>query len=279
MCVLCSRIKTITHWHLICSRRAQQYTHENPVKALSDGHNDHEGVEPRTSTTTTTALSHEDNDYRIRGSVTGGFACLEIWHQGQEPSGAIWALPMWAPGQIEGMRVGGVSAEEATEPHSQRKATAVRSKTHSPAKAAVKPRTSKLGLKARRVRSAVRLARMDTEALDGLWAIADALGDLRCDSGWFGGLDLSREREDSRTPFSGDKFSAVREVAETEGFSFREVQRRLRESELKPRATGSGGHGSIETEVTRHWISHGSRATQERHSGGCGKHFAKSLQN
>jgi hypothetical protein len=121
---------------------------------------------------------------------------------------------------------------------------------------------------------------MDTEALDGLWAIADALGDLRCDSGWFGGLDLSREREDSRTrPFSGDKFSAVREVAETEGFSFREVQRRLRESELTPRATGSGGHGSIETEVTRHWISHGSRAIQERHSGGCGKHFAKSLQN
>jgi hypothetical protein len=46
-------------------------------------------------------------------------ACLEIWLQGQEPSGTIWALPMWAPGQIEGMRVGGVSAEEATEPHSQ----------------------------------------------------------------------------------------------------------------------------------------------------------------
>jgi hypothetical protein len=64
-------------------------------------------------------------------------ACLEIWPQGQEPSGAIWALPMWAPGQIEGMRVGGVSAEETTEPHSQRKATAVRSKTQGPAKAAV----------------------------------------------------------------------------------------------------------------------------------------------
>jgi hypothetical protein len=48
------------------------------VKALSDEHNDHEGVEPRASTTTTTALSHEDNDYRIRGSVTGGFACLGI---------------------------------------------------------------------------------------------------------------------------------------------------------------------------------------------------------
>jgi hypothetical protein len=72
VCVLCSRIKTITHWHLICSRRAQQYIHENPVKALSDEHNDHEGVEPRTSTTTTTALSHGDSDYRIRGSVTGG---------------------------------------------------------------------------------------------------------------------------------------------------------------------------------------------------------------
>jgi hypothetical protein len=67
----------------------------------------------------------------------GGLACLEIWLQGQEPSGAIWALPMWAPRQIEGMRVGGVSTEEATEPHSQRKATAVRSKTHSPAKAEV----------------------------------------------------------------------------------------------------------------------------------------------
>jgi hypothetical protein len=44
---------------------------------------------------------------------------------------------MWAPRQIEGMRVGGVSAEEASEPHSQRKATAVRSKTQSPAEAAV----------------------------------------------------------------------------------------------------------------------------------------------
>jgi hypothetical protein len=72
VCVLCSPIKTITHWHLICSRRAQQYTHENPVKALSDEHNDHDGVEPRTSTTTTTALSHGDSDYRIRGGVTGG---------------------------------------------------------------------------------------------------------------------------------------------------------------------------------------------------------------
>jgi hypothetical protein len=59
--------------------------------------------------------------------------------RGRSPvaSGAIWALPMWAPGQIEGMRAGGVSAEQATEPHSQRKATAVRSKTQSPAKAAV----------------------------------------------------------------------------------------------------------------------------------------------
>jgi hypothetical protein len=43
-----------------------------------------------------------------------------------------------------------------------------------------------------------------------------------------------RSAEKKRTPFSGDKFSAVREVAETEaGFSFREVQRRLRESKLK----------------------------------------------
>jgi hypothetical protein len=39
---------------------------------------------------------------------------------------------------------------------------------------------------------------------------------------WFGGLDLSRDCEDPRTPFSGDKFSAVREVAKTDGgFSFR----------------------------------------------------------
>jgi hypothetical protein len=71
--------------------------------------------------------------------VTGGpGGCLpRDLVPGQEPSGAIWTLPMWAPGQIEGMRVGGVSAEESTEPHSQRKATAVRSKTQSPAKAAV----------------------------------------------------------------------------------------------------------------------------------------------
>jgi hypothetical protein len=39
---------------------------------------------------------------------------------------------------------------------------------------------------------------------------------------WFGGLDLSRDCADPRTPFSGDKFSAVREVAKTDGaFSFR----------------------------------------------------------
>ena len=37
MCVLCSQIKTITHWHLICSRRAQQcMLHENSVKAPFD---------------------------------------------------------------------------------------------------------------------------------------------------------------------------------------------------------------------------------------------------
>jgi hypothetical protein len=33
---------------------------------------------------------------------------------------------------------------------------------------------------------------MDTEALDGLWAIADALDDLRYDSGWFDGLAIAR---------------------------------------------------------------------------------------
>jgi hypothetical protein len=61
--------------------------------------------------------------------------------------------------------------------------------------------------------------------LDGLWALADTL--LRYDSGGFGGLDLSRDCEDSRAPFSGDKFSAAREVAKTEGgfgFSFLEAQ-------------------------------------------------------
>jgi hypothetical protein len=82
------------------------------------------------------ALVQKLKNYVVGGP--GGFACLEIRPQGQEPSGSIWALPSWAPGQIEGvMRVGGVSAEEATEPHSQRKATAVRSKTQSPVKAAV----------------------------------------------------------------------------------------------------------------------------------------------
>jgi hypothetical protein len=41
-------------------------------------------------------------------------------------------------GQIEGMRVDRrVSAEEATEPHSQRNATAARSKTQSPPRTAV----------------------------------------------------------------------------------------------------------------------------------------------
>jgi hypothetical protein len=37
--------------------------------------------------------------------------------------------------------------------------------------------------------------------LDGLWAIADALDGLRYDSGWFGGLDFSRDCADPRTPF------------------------------------------------------------------------------
>jgi hypothetical protein len=66
-------------------------------------------------------------------------------------------------------------------------------------------------------------------------SIADTLLRYRYDSGGFGGLDLSRDCEDPRTPFSGgDKFSAGREVAKTDdGFSFLEVQRELRESELK----------------------------------------------
>jgi hypothetical protein len=57
------------------------------------------------------------------------------------------------------------------------------------------------------------------------------------------------------------------------------AQKKTRESKLKSRATGSvtevsklksRGTGSV-TEVER--------AIQERHSGGCGKHIAKSLQN
>jgi hypothetical protein len=65
---------------------------------------------------------------------------------------------------------------------------------------------------------------------------------LRYDSGGFGGLDLSRDCEDPRTPFSGDKFSAGRrEVAKTDGgFSFLEVQRELRESELRANARATG---------------------------------------
>jgi hypothetical protein len=47
--------------------------------------------------------------YRILYAKAGlaDCACLGAWLQGQEPSGAIWALCMWAPGQIGGMRVGG----------------------------------------------------------------------------------------------------------------------------------------------------------------------------
>jgi hypothetical protein len=75
--------------------------------------------------------------------------------------------------------------------------------------------------------------------LNGLWDIAVTL--LRYDSGGFGGLDLSRDCEDPRTPFSGDKFSAGREVAKTDGgFSFLEVQRELRESELSANARATG---------------------------------------
>ena len=75
--------------------------------------------------------------------------------------------------------------------------------------------------------------------LNGLWDIADTL--LRYDSGGFGGLDLSRDCEDPRTPFSGDKFSAGREVAKTDGgFSSLEVQRELRESELSANARATG---------------------------------------
>jgi hypothetical protein len=75
--------------------------------------------------------------------------------------------------------------------------------------------------------------------LDGLWDIADTL--LRYDSGGFGGLDLSRDCEDPRTSFSGDNFSAGREVAKTDGgFSSLEVQWELRESELSANARATG---------------------------------------
>jgi hypothetical protein len=58
---------------------------------------------------------------------------------GQEPSRA---LPMWAwaaPGHRADRGDAGrrVSAEEATEPHSQRKATAARSKTQGPPRTVV----------------------------------------------------------------------------------------------------------------------------------------------
>jgi hypothetical protein len=134
---LCSRIKTIiTHWHLICSRRAQQYIHENPVKALNDEHNDHDGVEPPTSTTTTTALSHGDSDYRIRGSVTGGpGGCLP--RDLAPGAGAQWGnlgIAHVGARADRGDAARRVSAEEATERHSRRKATAARSKTQSPAR-------------------------------------------------------------------------------------------------------------------------------------------------
>jgi hypothetical protein len=83
----------------------------------------------------------------------------------------------------------------------------------------------------------------------GLWAIAGALDGLRYDSGWFGGLDLSRDCEDPRTPFSGDKFSAVREVAKTDGgFSFRAPLGT--ESELEsPRSRAQGGERGV-----THWL-------------------------
>ena len=60
----------------------------------------------------------------------------------------------------------------------------------------------------------------------------------------------NRSREwDRRTPISGDTFSAVRKVAEAEGFNFREVQRQLRESKLKSQGTGV----AAEIEVPTGW--------------------------
>jgi hypothetical protein len=92
--------------------------------------------------------------------------------------------------------------------------------------------------------------------LDGLWALADThpapVAHATRDSGGFGGLDLSRDCEDSRAPFSGDKFSAGREVAKTEGgFSFLEVQQAavqqgLRESELKSQLEPFSGSWNLD---------------------------------
>jgi hypothetical protein len=128
VCVLCSQIKTITHWHLICSRRAQQCIHENSVKALSDEHNDHDGVEPRRQ-----RLPHQ------------GECDRRTWRFGLPRDLAPGAGAQW--GTLGIAHVGAradrgdagrwVGAEEATEPHSQRKATAARSKTQSPARTVV----------------------------------------------------------------------------------------------------------------------------------------------
>jgi hypothetical protein len=85
--------------------------------------------------------------------------------------------------------------------------------------------------------------------LDGLWDIADTL--LRYDSGGFGGLDRSRDCEDPRTPFIGDKFSAGRGVAKTDGgFSSLEVQRERRESELSANASRATGEVLAVVEAT-----------------------------
>jgi hypothetical protein len=129
VCVLCSQIKTITHWHLICSRRAQQCIHENSVKALSDEHK-----------TTTAVLSHGDSDYRIRGSVTGGPGGLGLPRDLAPGAGAQWGNLVIAHVGAQADRGDAdrrVRAEEATEPHSQRNATAARSKTQSPARTMV----------------------------------------------------------------------------------------------------------------------------------------------
>jgi hypothetical protein len=77
VCVLCSQIKTITHWHLICSRRAQQCIHENSVKALSDEHNDHDGVEPRSQRLPHQGGGVTHSSYRAL-RLAPGCSCLSL---------------------------------------------------------------------------------------------------------------------------------------------------------------------------------------------------------
>jgi hypothetical protein len=87
------------------------------VKALSDEHNDHaskhDGV----------ALHHGDSDYRIRGSVTGGPGGSGLPRDLTPGAGAQWdnlGIAHVGARADRGDAGRRVSAEEATEPHSQK---------------------------------------------------------------------------------------------------------------------------------------------------------------